>query len=482
MSFQNRKAKAAIGYSSLNPDKRVVLTKKKNASSRLFSALPKRKYLFQSKSTFLYLLVLFFLPTQLGKHFWPDFTTVLGIRVDYLSPTLYLTDILLMLLAVSCWKKVVSSLRRQGNSKNLYFFSKEHAFLFAGIIAVLAGSIFSVRPVVGFLGIARLLEVLFFAWYTGYFFSSSKHERLGIIVFSSALLLQGVVVNMQAYFQHSLGGVLYLLGERSISLTTPGAARSELHGLLYLRPYGTFSHPNTLAGFLLMGSILVMYEIFSRTRKGKLIKSWYAAAFVFSAASLFLTLSRTAISLAVLLIVAIAVKAKMRFDRERIMVVGVLLMVIAFFPLVYYRFLSNNIFGESLEVRLVLMEASLRMILDHPFFGVGINESLISLPRYLPQLSFMLLQPVHSLFLLIASESGVVGLLGFISALMYSFQKSMRERSLVKIFLLLSVCFLGLTDHYFLTQQQGRLLLGFIFGLILSNSPLRLPNKKKYSN
>ena len=36
---------------------------------------------------------LLLIPTQLGKLFWPDWSYVLGIRVDYLSPTLYLVDL-----------------------------------------------------------------------------------------------------------------------------------------------------------------------------------------------------------------------------------------------------------------------------------------------------------------------------------------------------------------------------------------------------
>src|SRR5215469_9265549 len=46
------------------------------------------------------LLSLFFLllPTQLGKHSWPDFSYVSGIRIDYLSPIIYVTDVILVLL------------------------------------------------------------------------------------------------------------------------------------------------------------------------------------------------------------------------------------------------------------------------------------------------------------------------------------------------------------------------------------------------
>jgi len=48
----------------------------------------------------LFSLLLVFLPTQLGLHFWPGWALVLGRRLDYLSPTLYVTDILIVFLLI----------------------------------------------------------------------------------------------------------------------------------------------------------------------------------------------------------------------------------------------------------------------------------------------------------------------------------------------------------------------------------------------
>ena len=56
----------------------------------------------------LYLIFVFLLPTQLGKHFFPPYSYLNGVRVDYLSPTIYLTDILVFLLLVSNFKRVMS--------------------------------------------------------------------------------------------------------------------------------------------------------------------------------------------------------------------------------------------------------------------------------------------------------------------------------------------------------------------------------------
>src|SRR3990167_1779300 len=48
----------------------------------------------------IFYLILLFLPTQFGRHFWPSFSFIYGIRVDYLSPILYLTDILIFFLFI----------------------------------------------------------------------------------------------------------------------------------------------------------------------------------------------------------------------------------------------------------------------------------------------------------------------------------------------------------------------------------------------
>ena len=52
-------------------------------------------------------LFLFLLPTQLGKHFFLPFSYILGVRVDYLAPTVYLTDIIILLLVVINYRAVL---------------------------------------------------------------------------------------------------------------------------------------------------------------------------------------------------------------------------------------------------------------------------------------------------------------------------------------------------------------------------------------
>src|SRR3989338_888017 len=58
-------------------------------------------------SSFLLFLFILLLPTQLGKHFFFDFSYLSGVRVDYLAPTIYLTDILALLLLFLNLKSVI---------------------------------------------------------------------------------------------------------------------------------------------------------------------------------------------------------------------------------------------------------------------------------------------------------------------------------------------------------------------------------------
>ena len=80
--------------------------KEKNPSGGWWSNLSKRNQGCQ-KIVFWWLILL--LPSQLGKHFWFDFSQVLGLRIDYLAPTLYLTDVLVIfLLLLWFWEKRLS--------------------------------------------------------------------------------------------------------------------------------------------------------------------------------------------------------------------------------------------------------------------------------------------------------------------------------------------------------------------------------------
>lgn len=193
-----------------------------------------------------FFLILLFLPTQLGRHFWPKFAYVWGQRIDYLSPTIYLTDVLIAILFLSEVKKILRFLK-----ENLA------AFLFSCFLVLLLSCfwIFFQGQDLGLLLYKwiKLFEFLFFIlWIKDNVKIKEVLLPLSLTVLGEGLLAWGEFIN-----QGSLG--FWILGERSFHPGTPGIALANWGGRLILRPYATFPHPNVLAGYTLIVLILSLF-------------------------------------------------------------------------------------------------------------------------------------------------------------------------------------------------------------------------------
>ena len=139
----------------------------------------------------------------------------------------------------------------------------------------------------------------------------------------------------------------------------------------------------------------------------------------------------------------------------------VVLVFVLLSPILFVRFDSAFNFDQiSLTRREELAESAWKISKEHPYVGVGLNN-------YIPTAidsSFLsgtnrFLQPVHNIFLLMLSETGLVGFLGFllffISPLYFHSERNLLKKSQIVAFLL-TISFLGMLDHYFLTLPQGQ--------------------------
>ena len=103
-------------------------------------------------------------------------------------------------------------------------------------------------------------------------------------------------------------------------------------------------------------------------------------------------------------------------------------------------------------------------------------------------MAFWRYQPVHNLYLLIATETGILGLvlfLGFIFLLVWKTRRpNIRVDADIRCprtfyVILFFILLLGFFDHYFWTLQQGMLIVWIIFGITAGISlfiiPLNLP-------
>lgn len=415
--------------------------------------------------------LLSFIPTQLGRHFWPSFSFVVGERIDYLSPTLYASDILIFLLFL-LW--IISK------SSHAYLNKKVPIWFLPAGIFLFINTILAVNPVVSWYGLVKLIEFCFFGGYMGYFFV--RHKESSLIIIGITLLAESALAIVQYFHQGSLNGLFWFFGEREFSGITPGIANVSVGGHLILRPYGTFSHPNVLGAYLLiMGTLLIGgWKEYSSAK----IKSFIAVSLGCALMALVLTLSRSAILLCALIMIGLICQYFMRKAvRKRFFIVsfvGAGFLILSFsilFPMFSERFAETSLSDESVILREILGKSALLMIAQYPLLGVGNKNFLIMLPKYLPQThTIFTIQPVHNLPLLVASEFGIPGLLLSIFLIGKVYYRIYRRFFLSSdkrfVFflgvILTEIMLLGMIDHYFLTLQQGQLMLSLIIGVSLS--------------
>lgn len=402
--------------------------------------------------TLFYTLVLL-LPLQLGKHFFFDFSQVAGVRSDYLAPTIYLTDLLIIALV---------AIYLYHNFKAVKTGLKNNKLLLAVLIYLLF-SIFIIAenklPAVykGF----KILEFFLLGWVI---IQIKPKIKTITLLLSLAALFSSALAITQFLLQHSIGGPFWYLGERTFYASTPAIATFSFGGKLLLRPYATFPHPNVLAGFLALIIPWLLYHLVlvNVFKKGSL-RFLLSVSLVSAIIALILTWSRAAWVVALLgallvLLTSPGILVKWLKKRKEAA-------LIAFYLLLIISVITPSLFaniqllsGTSIIERRDLINASLSMIADKPLFGFGLHNSLPNLYKYLPRVAGLYaFQPVHNMYLLVIIELGLVGFFLFLIFLISSYKKSLNSHFLVVISTTL-LLILGLFDHYLLTLQQGQLL------------------------
>lgn len=395
-------------------------------------------------------LLLATIPIQLGKHFWPDFAFVQGIRVDYLSPTLYISDVAFILLFLasisSIWKK-------------LLFVVKRPLFITLAI-ALLISSFLAFQPLAAFFGVIKFFEF----FYIG-FFVSQKLERQNFETALFFLILGGMVQVaisiMQFVSQSSIGGVFYFLGERTFSASTPDIALFHWGDQLLLRPYGTFPHPNVLGFYLLVVFVLLLI---SPQKGGKYFIFLKIVILAVLIVGIILTFSRIVIAL---LLFSLVVSFAMRFLKIKRKALPLAITSVVLLPLLIIlaiRLLEQNVVRDVM-LRLELLKLSAFIFQKSPIFGIGLNNFFYHEVTFQKTLTPVFLQPVHNIFVLWVVQTGMIGagiLIVFLKKLL-----SFAKKPLYKV-LIVIVLIVGLFDHYLITLQQGQLMLSLLVGFVFS--------------
>ncbi len=363
---------------------------------------------------FFLVLFIFFLPSQLGLHFWPEWSQVGNIRVDYLSPILYFTDLLFLPLLIF----------RHKNTR----ITPPFPF----IVVALVNTLVSIIPWFTIYKWMRVWQLL----YLSRTISNLSSTQLKLVkkTLSLAVLWVSVIAILQFATKSSLGGLFYWLGERPLSMTSPAIAKIDLLGFWYgIRSYSVFPHPNALAGFLVLGGLAL--SAMSKTNSPKI-----------SAISNIALLSTASLS---------GWTAKSLIAQTKIF------KTISLFGLITILIVKLPTVLNSASFRLEGLLPLKILPSERLLVGYGLGNSVPALAGLsaIPVSYRTYLQPIHNSLLVLISEVGLITIL----LLVHKLKLPKLSPEIKAILLVVSIT--GLLDHYWITSHQNSLLLATLISL-----------------
>lgn len=412
-------------------------------------------------TSYLLFLLIVLIPFSIRHVFDSPVNFQTGAYSDFTSLSLYMSDIVLLLMMVTL---LVFHMKQRLPKYWIYT-----AFALAGwlILELFLQSQDLLPLQLYFTG--RLLVLLGFTAIVSQIHVS--REKIAIL-FTSLGVIQALIGLVQFVSQKSLG--LYIFGESHLSPDILGVAKIVSHGTKMIRAYGTFPHPNLLAGFLIVS---LAFNIYLLTKKYQMSRGIfvYLALFI-NIFGLFLTFSRggllaAGVALATFsFILAINKQISTTWKIFPPIILGILLSIAVLYP---YLATRATITDESTKERLFYTEIGKDMIADHSVIGVGPGLSVLHMKQYSEQsLETWEIQPIHNYYLISTAELGI-GVVFLIVLLIWPIYALYKGKTDLWSVMLLSILggflVLFLFDHYFYTIWPTQLLLWLIIGLALNS-------------
>ncbi len=426
------------------------------------------------EKSFFYLLI-FCLPFQTRKIlylFTWDFN-------EWSAIYLYLTDLLILSL-FGCWIWRKRKDRFLKEKTELSQKIKTPGFWLGVFLLVTLFSLINAPNLsLGFYVWLKLAEMIFLFFYLKNNLKLFKLKKIaGIFILSG--IFQTLIAWLQFINQKSLG--LWFFRESPLDLNLAGVAKISVQGLEMIRGYGAFPHPNLLAVFLLVALFFVIWlwkniEL-TKFKRCLLIISYFILSF-----GLLISFSRSVILIYLILslIYFLIFLRKSQKQKNKALIKKVLELIFLFiivvailaysaWPELISRF-NLSAQEQAISLRLFYTQFSWDSISQFPLLGIGWGNFVWQMQSILTLFQAWVFQPVHNIYLLIAVESGLLGLVCFLLFLFYLFRKIFKNY--FWLILVIAFLMLGFADHYFFTLQQGQLLFWLILGISLG-----LENKK----
>jgi len=418
----------------------------------------------------LFYFLIFCLPFQTRKIFyqWGDSFN------EWTSAYLYLTDVLLILIFFLWFWRI----RKQRFFKNPFSFQmiiKKPSFWLVFFLIISSISLIRANNIqLGFYHWFKLLEMTGLFFYLKYNFKQLLNFKKLAYVFIASGLCQSIIAISQYIQQKSLG--LKFLAESPLGIEIDGIAKIIVNGTKIVRVYGTFPHPNVLAASLVL-SIFCFYFLWLSKKHSFLGYCSLLIVYCSLLTALWLTFSRIIIftfllSSLIYFIFIFWQSQKIKDKQFSKKIISIFLLFIVYCSLfivlawseISSRF-SVSLTEQSIGLRVFYTQAAFSIIKDCPLLGIGIGNFVWEIRQMINLLSSWIHQPVHNVYLLIASETGLIGLFLFLFFIFQLLRKINRQEGFL-LLLVFSFLFIALFDHFFWTLQQGQLMFWLVLGIM----------------
>ncbi len=415
---------------------------------------------------FLFYFLLFAIPFQTRKILWHQNWNF----NEWQAISIYGTDILLLIL-FGFW--IFSRVKPKVERYDYFLF----ALIVVSVISIKNSSSY----ILSAYNVLKLVEFIALYFYIKSYAIYKFDLAKSMIVLICGGLFQAIIAILQFFKQSSLG--LRYLGESVLAPNLTGVASFyDLHGHMVMRAYGTTPHPNVLATYLFLAifSFYFVYIYFHIYHQKKLyhpkLNYFLLASYPIMLLALFYSFARVIIfawfvgfTIRSCFILGkknfrgIFARGINRIKLTKILVISTVVVVL--FGIIYWPEVISRVKissgEEAVQLRIFYNKESLKSL---NWFGVGAGNFVNWLMVKDPNLPRNLYQPVHNIYLLIYSETGILGAVMFILFLIFLIKDFIVSTKMEKLYhysfliVFLSFLFVGLFDHFLWTLQQGRLM------------------------
>ncbi len=256
--------------------------------------------------------------------------------------------------------------------------------------------------------IARMIKLYLLAHVVGALVTSAAAVRAALLGLAGALLVQALVTPLQYFFNYDLGGLGFIVGDTH-------------------RVSGTVGWPNTLGAFA--AAVMCVPLMLWLCKVGGRWRWTLLALSLLGALPLVLTFSRggwvgLAAGMAVGIVLALASSWLTARSLSKLIVPLIFAGIVA---IVFSGPIAERFAEQTISVRGDLNVVAEQMIAAHPLLGIGVNTFTSVMHSYDSSgVTVYFPEPVHNIFLLIAAETGLVGLGLFLALIGLTFRTGLQ--------------------------------------------------------